>query len=189
MATNQITCCVTWSARKTRAEWLDTDLGKAHGVYAITAKTPSGRAVIRIGASADLVGRLRAYPVLDLIPEAEVSWSPVSDEFLRELEPVLQGHFGSHPSDLPRHLVGKSVDYCVQRELGSAEYKVERLLLEAYVAKHECLPPGNPRTGSARPYLKEIRVIEDGALRVLDMSCAELPTIEVRGAQLIRLLW
>lgn len=170
-------------------ELLKSRFAKGHYVYAITVAGPGDRALVRIGASSDLKARLRGYPVLDLIPESQISWWVVSDAFVKDLEPILRSHFGDGHEGRPRHLVGKPLDYCVRRELNSIEYKVERLLLEEYRKKHGCLPPGNPRTGSARAYLEQVTVAEDGPVQILDKPCARLPSVHVDGDQLLKLLW
>jgi len=185
-----IACHVTWSGPATRRELLGSGIPKARCVYALTTSDSDTRAMIRFGASADCGKRIREYQVLDLIPGAQVSWWVVSEQFAKDLEPVLHEYFASSPGDLPEHLTGKSVAYCINRELDSIEYKVERLLLESYRAKHGCLPPGNPRTGSNRAYLAQIAIVEEGPTKLLEAECAKLsPTIPVKGDDLIRLLW
>jgi hypothetical protein len=149
----------------------------------------AGPTVLRIGACADLRARLRGYPVLDFIPDAGICYSVVGEDFNRDLEPVLDAYFANEANARPPHLRGKDVRHCVQRELKSIEYKVERLLLEEYRKRHGEFPPANPRAGSSRDYLKEVSVVENGPVHVLDKPCACLTSVELNGAQLLRLLW
>jgi hypothetical protein len=189
MARRPVLCTVAWSDPRSRAELLNASLPKAHYVYAITVGEPGHQAIVRIGATADLKGRLRGYPVLDFIPQAAISYSDSQTRFGRDLEPMLVSYFSDQANTRPDHLVAKDLAYCIKRELNSIEYKVERLLLEEYRRRHRCLPPGNPRTGSERAYLHDVAIVEEGVCRVLDMPCARLAPVELGEEQLLRLLW
>ena len=188
---SSIICRVTWSAPMPRTDLLEAGFGisRGHYVYALMVADQARPGVVRIGASADLASRLQTYRALDLIPGSAVSWWAVSDSFANDLKPLLATHFSNQLAPRPPHLEGKSLSYCIERELKSIEYKVESLLLAAYTRRHGRLPPGNARTGSERGYLEQVGIVEDGDVQVLDKPCAEIPSIQVSGEQIMRLLW
>jgi len=150
--------------------------------------------MLRLGATSNVRQRIRSYKVLDLIPGAEVSWWMVSDEFREAIEPLASDFFFDPDKIRPKHLRNQTIEYCIAREVGKAEYKAELVLLDAYKKRHGCLPPGNARSGSERAYMRDyildMQVIEDGDWRLLDLPCAVLPAqVTVSGGDLAQLLW
>jgi hypothetical protein len=92
---NLLICRLTWSDPMPRTALLKAEPGftEGHFVYAITVGDDTDRALVRIGASADLSIRLRGYRVLDLMSRSGISWCAVPDGFVRELETVLAAYF------------------------------------------------------------------------------------------------
>jgi hypothetical protein len=183
-------CCVTWTPPESRNNVLSLKIPKSSCIYAITLRTGDSRGMLRLGATSNIRQRIRSYKVLDLIPGAQVSWWMVSDEFREAIRPLASDFF-SNPSRIrPKHLRDQTIEDCIAREIGKAEYKAELVLLDAYQKRHGRLPPGNARSGSKRAYISEMPVIENGDWRLLDLPCAVLPTqVTVSGDDLARLLW
>jgi hypothetical protein len=185
---HDVQCRLKWLGPKSREALLDSTFPKSPHVYAIIVATRP-HSLLRIGVSTDFRGRLRGYPVVDFIPNCQILYCAVPHHFVRDLEPVLSGYFADAKNPRPAHLSRKTPADCVKRELKSIQYKVERLLLEEYKKRHGILPPGNRMTGSARLYLDQVSVVENGPVRVLRMPRAALASMELSGKQLLRLLW
>jgi hypothetical protein len=163
---------------------------KGSCVYAITVSWQEQQRMLRIGATSDLSKRALDYKILDVIPDAAISWWQVTDQFKTILEPYAKAYFESTNVVRPKHLRDRDIRYCLNRELGKSEYKAELAILDFYKRRHGRLPIGNARSGSKRAYVPPIDFVENGSNRLLELSTAEVPPkLTVSGAALISLLW
>ena len=148
--TDEIKDIVTWSDPERLHDLIASKLGKGNFVYAIIVCSHDEKSLIRLGASRDLTKRLQGYPIMDFIADVFVSYHVVSEDFRKAITPLLVSYFSDERNHdrRPSFLKGRKLGDCVQSELRSIEYKVERLFLDQYKKRHKRLPAGNPRTGS-----------------------------------------
>jgi hypothetical protein len=191
MTSHTLAFDVTWTEPARRTELLSAILPKTSCIYAITVRDEKSRRMLRLGATSNIRQRIKGYKILDFIPNAEVSFWAVSDEFRKLVEPYAIDYFSDPKMLRPKHLRDKTIEYCLSRELGKAEYKAELVIIKEYMRRHDNrLPPGNARSGSKRAYIPDVQVIENGDWKLLDLPLAKLPArVTISGDDLIRLLW
>jgi len=183
-------CSIEWSPPLPRQSVLKMTIPKGSCVYAITVASRDQRGMLRIGATSHMRQRVGSYKILDVIPGAEISWWPVSEEFIFILQPFAKAYFESTEIVRPKHLRDKDTQYCLDRELGKSEYKAELAILDFYKNRHGYFPIGNARSGSKRAYVPPIDFVECEANPLLQLPRAEIPPeITVNGTALISLLW
>lgn len=118
------------------------------GVYAWMVGSEAEPTLARIGAARDLLKRLRKYDsdgVFTRVHEVAVYVAEVPPDFQEKFKLLIEYLYP---------------DFAEMGDSEFPEYRLERLLLDKYRVHFNALPPGNFSSGSVRPYLRHMTLVE-----------------------------
>lgn len=175
----KLTYELKWEGPVALEERLTLPNDRGQHVYAIFHEHGDGRTLLRIGAAVKVKQRIAGYRILKYVPNLRVLWHRVPDSFIGEFREFLKTHYPDFesPQGKSGHIDSESVGI-----------RVERMLLDAYLAKNGALPPSNKQPGSSRPYMGDLELQELGPVRVLDMAPARLGDLVLSQEDVLALI-